>query len=522
MATKKKTKKTRGSKKKAPSRRRPKARSRRQPSLPGFPDIPEKPEIKIPNMPMWEQIGGDMDASGHGAIIARSDGDALELLEIQPVVEYVGQREAADVGFPFWTREGWYDLSDLDPDREEVKSALRSSGFDQGDQLAWFEDEATPEQRALAIAEALFSYGSGVDEGSSGWSGDLTNSSDEVKWWSGGVETIEDKLADEDDNFRDDVLGWGDIREALEKAVEDMVAESAAQGWSQLDDQTMIDLDEQGYEGNSAWVIAAFGREPSIAVNTELTLAQSFADELGIKSDKHVLIWSEIGTRELESWLEKDGYEVTDRGGDVPETEGYAYADHVIQRAARETEQSEETVRKVAETLDWWQEEIPGSTDGDVTVWAKPVDREENDVEARRRRARSSGHPGARARGAGARRRRGEPGVKLYLQSIYDAPMWTVFSGKPPEKPIAKRYWDLFEVSIGQASFDGIFEQGYEPLQGVALSPQRDDETAPENVGDEQAWLAYLAQGGTLMKVPDEPGNRRNPYYRLIAVERKR
>ncbi|KKL18918.1 hypothetical protein LCGC14_2470740, partial [marine sediment metagenome] len=34
--------------------------SRRQPSLPGFPDIPEKLDIQIPKMPMWEQIGGDM------------------------------------------------------------------------------------------------------------------------------------------------------------------------------------------------------------------------------------------------------------------------------------------------------------------------------------------------------------------------------------------------------------------------------------------------------------------------------
>ncbi len=323
----------------------------------------DKPmKIEIPDMPMWEQIGGDMDPGTYGGTLARSDGDALELLKIQPVREYVGAGEAAEVGFPFWTREGWYDLNDLDPSRDDVKGALQM--IDMSDDK--LEADFTPEQRALVIAEALLDYGSGVDEGPSGWSSNIY-ADDEVKWQSGEVQTIGDALAEEDQEFRDEVLGWGEIKEKLEEAVQAMVNESAAQGWSQVDDRTMIDLDAQGFEGQSAFAIADFG--DAIAVNTELTLAPSWAKELGIESEDRVLIWSEIGTRELESWLEKNGYNVTDRGGAVPETEGYAYADQVIQRVARNY--SKETVNAVAETFDWWQEEIPGSTDGYVTVWAK-------------------------------------------------------------------------------------------------------------------------------------------------------
>jgi hypothetical protein len=188
----------------------PRVRSRRQPSLPGFPDIPEKPEIRIPNMPIWEQIGGDMDIAGHGGTLARSDGDALEVLKIQPVREYVGG-EAAEVGFPFWTREAWFDLEDLDPDREDVKGALQFIGMtldelgeEPGGRKAAGERGYTPQQRALIIAEALVDYGV-ADEGPAGWSDDIYPDA-EVKDYRGDVTTLGALLAGEDDEFATDVL----------------------------------------------------------------------------------------------------------------------------------------------------------------------------------------------------------------------------------------------------------------------------------------------------------------------------
>lgn len=162
-------------------------------------------EIQIPDMPMWTQIGGDNDPAAYGGTFAKNDGDALEILKIQPVREYVGDSEAADVGFPFWTREAYYDLADLDPDRDQVRQALGSIDMDR----TTLREDFTPTQRALVIAEALIDYGSGVDEGPSGWSKDIY-ADQEVKPNVGAVTTFGELLADEDNEFRRDVLGEGD------------------------------------------------------------------------------------------------------------------------------------------------------------------------------------------------------------------------------------------------------------------------------------------------------------------------
>jgi hypothetical protein len=156
-------------------------------------------EIVIPTMG-WEQIGGDMDPGAHGGILATGDGDHLELIEIQPVRAHVGDDEAREVGFPFWTKEAYFDLADLDPKREGVRSALDSIGMS----LETLEEEYTPERRAIVIAEALLGYGRG-DEGPAGWSDDI--GIPETVQWSSGTVAGPEYLADEDESFRDVVLG---------------------------------------------------------------------------------------------------------------------------------------------------------------------------------------------------------------------------------------------------------------------------------------------------------------------------
>src|SRR5208282_771641 len=188
------------------------ASRRRQQHLPGIEPGVGTIEVVVPTMD-WEQISGDMDPGTYGGTIATGDGDHLELIEIQPVREHVGDDEAADVGFPFWTKEAWFDLADLDPTNDDVKSALRSAGFSEGDQQIWFEEEATPEQRAIVIAEALLGWGRG-DEGPAGWSGDI-NIPEKVKWSSGKVAGAE-YLADGDDEFVREVL-LGDLDVDYEK-----------------------------------------------------------------------------------------------------------------------------------------------------------------------------------------------------------------------------------------------------------------------------------------------------------------
>lgn len=169
-------------------------------------------ELKIPTFD-WKQIGGDMSADKYGGTIAEADGDHIELLKIQPVRDSIGEGEAKDVGHPFWTREAWFDLADLDPSgsgAKDVKSALQSIGVsvrdgelvtDQGDILG----EGKPEIRALVIAEALFDYGRG-DEGPAGWSQDIYPER-MVEWSYGEPKTMGEYLAEEDGEFRREVLG---------------------------------------------------------------------------------------------------------------------------------------------------------------------------------------------------------------------------------------------------------------------------------------------------------------------------
>jgi hypothetical protein len=155
-------------------------------------------EIVIPTMG-WEQIGGDMDPSTNGGVIATADGHSIKLIEIQPVRASLPDMDAKEVGFPFWTKEAYFDADDLDPSNEDVDSALNSIGMS----LETLEADFTPTQRAMVIAEALLGWGR-YDEGPAGWSGDI-DIPEKVKWMSGKIAGPE-YLADEDDQFLNDIL----------------------------------------------------------------------------------------------------------------------------------------------------------------------------------------------------------------------------------------------------------------------------------------------------------------------------
>jgi hypothetical protein len=147
----------------------------------------------MPKPDQYRQIGGDMNPSQHGAIVARFDGDAVDIFEIEPVRAYVGDRDALQVGFPFWSREAYYDPEDLDPARTEVQRALESHGLNL--------DDIPKEHRALTIAECLLRYGSGVDQGPGGWAKDVLGDK-RVLWWGTKRPRGWRYLADEDREFR--------------------------------------------------------------------------------------------------------------------------------------------------------------------------------------------------------------------------------------------------------------------------------------------------------------------------------
>jgi hypothetical protein len=336
------------------------ARKRPQLPLPGIKPGVGPIDIEIPTMD-WEQIGGDIDPGAYGGIIATADGRAIELIKIQPVREYVGD-EAKDVGFPFWTRVAHFDADDLALDSRDVRSALDSIGMD----LETLEADYTPAQRAMVIAEALLGYGRG-DEGESGWSKDI-GIPDKVKWWSGKIAGAE-YLSDEDQAFRDDVLGHDEIRQALEEEAERLADISAAEAWSTAGDQLVSDMEADGYDPESIVVIGEFG--DGVAVNGDVLVDQGWEKALGLKHEPHPQLWSDVGVRGLEGWLEKSGFELTKFGGRVPTEEGYAYGEHVVDAVAKRLDVSRDDVESVAKSVDWFQDEIPWGTSGDTQTWAK-------------------------------------------------------------------------------------------------------------------------------------------------------
>jgi len=165
-------------------------------------------EIPMPDFD-WEQIDGDVNLPQYGGIIARCEDGQIDLVEIQPVREYVGDGEAKDVGFPFWTKEAAFDADGLDPSNNEVRKALESSDVDL--------DDMEPEHRARAIAVALMRYGH-AEESDGGWAGDKKPGEEgranllgsrKVRWGYAGLErkTFEEEAGGDDDDFRREVLG---------------------------------------------------------------------------------------------------------------------------------------------------------------------------------------------------------------------------------------------------------------------------------------------------------------------------
>ncbi len=155
-----------------------------------------KYELALPDLPNWKQIGGDMNPGVYGATIAKRDGNAIELIHIQPVADYVGTKEAKDVGFPWWSKEGWFDLDDLQKAFGEVKDFC-----DLNDELM---ESLTPEQRVLAIAESCMLSGYHTDEGPCGWAEDVLPD-EPIEWW--GETAGREYFADDEESFRQEVLG---------------------------------------------------------------------------------------------------------------------------------------------------------------------------------------------------------------------------------------------------------------------------------------------------------------------------
>ncbi len=179
----------------------------------------------------WVQVGGDVNPGSHGATIAKADGRSIEIRRIDPVREHVGDREAVEVGFPFWSKDGYFDIHDLTS--PEAMSARHSSDLT-NEMLS----ELKPESRAMAIAQALLDYGRG-DPGPSGWAKDVVP--ERVKWWSSKAPAGWRFLADEDREFRQLLRENRSLGEGYDPNYLRGIQERAAKalGWSLKDVQSL-------------------------------------------------------------------------------------------------------------------------------------------------------------------------------------------------------------------------------------------------------------------------------------------
>jgi hypothetical protein len=119
------------------------------------------------------------------------------VFEVQPVVAFVGEDEAADVGFPFWSRESFHD-------REDIAATLSDRltlGYVGADRLLGRDVDSLTDAEILEVVYARHAVGCGTDEGPAGWSADLPL--EDL-----GIDPADGAAADDD--FRRDVLGEDD------------------------------------------------------------------------------------------------------------------------------------------------------------------------------------------------------------------------------------------------------------------------------------------------------------------------
>ncbi len=140
----------------------------------------------------YTQTGGDRSPADHGGAFTRTNEDgSIEIFEIQPVLPHSSEGEAIEVGFTFWTKEGYFDAEDLEWS-DDIESAAKLWGMTRED----FE-ELPPVGRV----EVAFSCGLGSDEGPAGFGSDLPDYMREAACSWGGKLGADLDQADEE--FRD-------------------------------------------------------------------------------------------------------------------------------------------------------------------------------------------------------------------------------------------------------------------------------------------------------------------------------
>jgi hypothetical protein len=289
--------------------------------------------------PDWEEVGhiGDVNWVEHGGGPVMIDRTGV----YEPELEYV-EPPPDDLDFEDpkarWTIYRVV-LDPEVPDWGDLEDVARTVGADPSELRADFTSE-DPMKRALAYESWASHYG----------------------WHEFDQYPNSFTCAEMNERYDADLDCYSGIQSEIEEEVQRQVDASAAMGWSHVSDQLIMDLEEEGFDPESIVAVAEFG--DAVAVNEGIETEKTLA---GVEAD-----------------LEREGYELTDKGGRVPSTEGYAYGDSVIRAVARKLKLPEKQVEAAAKALDWWvEDEIPGSTSGYASIWAKKIGGAE---EAKRRK----------------------------------------------------------------------------------------------------------------------------------------
>jgi hypothetical protein len=294
--------------------------------------------------PQWKEVGhiGDVNWAEYGGGPVSVD----ETGKYEPELEYVEPPEDFDDPSARWTIYRVV-LDPGVPDWGDLEAVANAVGADLDTLKEAFESD-DPIDRANAYSDWASHYG----------------------WFELDQYPLALTRLEVETRYDVDLGGKSSIVNAIEETVERMADESGAASWSSLGDKILGDLDEAGFDSASAVCIGEFGSDGQ-AVNGDLLVDRHWEQALGLKPSKHPKLWSEVGTRQLEGWLEQNGYELTDFGGRVPTTEEEVSGEHVVRAVAEQLKLPEEQVEAVAKTIDWWQEEIPWGSSGDTSTWAK-------------------------------------------------------------------------------------------------------------------------------------------------------
>ncbi len=122
-------------------------------------------------MARWEQIGGDVNPSEYGAMLALQEGDSISVIEINPVEE--GEKKG------YWVTDADYDADDLEWDGPADGKAIASSIG--ASKSAW--NKMSFADRAHAAMGYHGGNWSGGTIKVKRWADALPVPSNQIKWW---------------------------------------------------------------------------------------------------------------------------------------------------------------------------------------------------------------------------------------------------------------------------------------------------------------------------------------------------